>query len=73
MGYGPLGRKELDATERLHFHFIFIFKLSGHKVKVKSFSSLYLYLSCLSVLGGEGDGTPLQYSCLENPMDGGDW
>ena len=20
---------------------------------------------------GEGDGTPLQYSCLENPMDGG--
>ena len=22
---------------------------------------------------GEGNGTPLQYSCLENPMDGGDW
>ena len=22
---------------------------------------------------GEGDGTPLQYSCLENPMDRGDW
>ena len=21
---------------------------------------------------GEGNGTPLQYSCLENPMDGGD-
>ena len=21
----------------------------------------------------EGNGTPLQYSCLENPMDGGDW
>ena len=20
---------------------------------------------------GEGDGTPLQHSCLENPMDGG--
>jgi len=20
-----------------------------------------------------GDGTPLQYSCLENPMDGGAW
>ena len=27
--------------------------------------------SYLSV--GEGDGTPLQYSCLENPMDGGAW
>ena len=22
---------------------------------------------------GEGDGTPLQYSCLEAPMDGGAW
>ena len=22
---------------------------------------------------GEGNGTPLQYSCLENPMDGGPW
>ena len=21
----------------------------------------------------EGNGTPLQYSCLENPMDEGDW
>ena len=23
--------------------------------------------------GGEGNGTPLQYSCLENRMDGGAW
>ena len=22
---------------------------------------------------GEGNGTPLQYSCLENLMDGGAW
>ena len=22
---------------------------------------------------GEGNGTPLQYSCLENPMDAGAW
>ena len=22
---------------------------------------------------GEGNGNPLQYSCLENPMDGGPW
>ena len=27
----------------------------------------------LSDWTGEGDGTPLQYSCLENPMDGGAW
>ena len=28
-------------------------------------------LSLLSF--GEGNGTPLQYSCLENPMDKGAW
>ena len=22
---------------------------------------------------GQGNGNPLQYSCLENPMDGGAW
>ena len=27
----------------------------------------------LEVLVGEGNGTPLQYSCLENPTDGGAW
>ena len=27
----------------------------------------------LSNVLGEGDGTTLQYSCLENPMDGGAW
>ena len=25
------------------------------------------------ILFGEGNGSPLQYSCLENPMDGGAW
>ena len=24
-------------------------------------------------VSGEGNGTPLQYSCLENSMDGGVW
>ena len=26
-----------------------------------------------SIYFGEGNGTPIQYSCLENPMDGGAW
>ena len=26
-----------------------------------------------TLTNGEGNGTPLQYSCLENPMDGGAW
>ena len=32
--------------------------------------------SCLGIyrrIFGEGNGTPLQHSCLENPMDGGAW
>ena len=31
------------------------------------------YLLLTDVNPGEGNGTPLQYSCLENPMDGGAW
>ena len=27
----------------------------------------------LAHMHGEGSGTPLQHSCLENPMDGGAW
>ena len=27
----------------------------------------------INQLIGEGNGNPLQYSCLENPMDGGAW
>ena len=30
-------------------------------------------LQYISKYIGEGDGTQLQYSCLENPMDGGAW
>ena len=32
-----------------------------------------LFNICAAVHGREGNGTPLQYSCLENPMDGGVW
>ena len=32
-----------------------------------------MYLDHSQEPGGEGNGTPLQYSCLENSMDGGAW
>ena len=41
-----------------------------------SFTFFYLHIHTSihpSVFIGEGNGTPLQYSCLENPMDGGAW
>ena len=32
-----------------------------------------VYINCVPLVynSEEGNGTPLQYSCLENPMDGG--
>ena len=35
--------------------------------------SCYHYLNHIIYSLGEGNGTSLQYSCLENPMDGGAW
>ena len=35
----------------------------------ENFSNLFLIIHFI----GEGNGNPLQYSCLENPMDGGAW
>ena len=42
---------------------------------ITEFVFLNSYSICMRFLlaGGEGNGTPLQYSCLENPMDGGAW
>ena len=36
-------------------------------------SQFTYYWSLVRRILGEGNGTPLQYSCLENPIDGGDW
>ena len=33
----------------------------------------FLEICYLTFINGEGNGTPLQYTCLENPMDGGAW
>ena len=32
-----------------------------------------MFQAYLYQISGEGNGTPLQYFCLENPMDGGAW
>ena len=36
-------------------------------------SHVLSHLIFLIILSGEGNGTPLQYFCLENPTDGGAW
>ena len=37
------------------------------------FSNMYFDLTRSVQIIGEGNGTPLQCCCLENPMDGGAW
>ena len=34
---------------------------------------VFIFAIWLFIVFGEGNGTPLQYSCLENPMDRGVW
>ena len=58
----------------LEINFICEHKLKNSILKNKRLAYLVL-LSTEKLLHydyiGEGNGTPLQYSCLENPMDGG--
>ena len=35
--------------------------------------AIIFFLHLVRRLSGEGNGTPLQYSCLANPTDGGAW
>ena len=65
--YSPWGHKKLDMIQLLNRGFP-----GGSEVKVSACNAGYLG----SIPGsgrypGEGHGNPLQYSCLENPMDGG--
>ena len=46
---------------------VYLLQFSVSLYKLWAFVFIYL------LLDGEGNGTPLQYSCLENPMDGGAW
>ena len=45
---------------------------SGTQLSDKHFSGTNIY-RVAGTGAGEGNGTPLQYLCLENPVDGGAW
>ena len=42
-------------------------------MNISDFDPVSRKLTSSSLTIGEDNGTPLQYSCLENPMDGGAW
>ena len=55
-----------------------------HNATVKDHPQIFMYVSHVYMIHsiiarsygncyGEGNGNPLQYCCLENPMDGGAW
>ena len=43
------------------------------ELRVVKFREVTTYICSPMIIWGEGSGTPLQYSCLENPRDGGAW
>ena len=51
----------------------YIPKLYKDLYAVKSLKYGYYFNNRNKFMVGEGNGTPLQYSCLENPMNGGAW
>ena len=74
MGYSPWGHKESDTTEPLTL------SLSGASLVAQTVMN---ESACnagdsgsileLRISPGEGNGNPLQYSCLENSIDRGAW
>ena len=63
-----------NQKDRIIVYQFFSVFLGGSEVKVSASNAGDLGL----ILGsgrspGEGNGNPLQYSCLENPMDGEVW
>ena len=70
------GIQQSDSVTRTHVSILFPFSL--FQSIQQSCLCYAIGPCCLSIVYivvciGEGNGTPLQYSCLENPMDGGAW
>ena len=61
MGCHPWGHEEPGMTEQLTLSLL------------QGCVHLHSFTRSKQRGGGEGSGTPLQYSCLENPMDRGAW
>ena len=65
----------IHGTTRMNFENFMLSERSHlQKVQLMHHSCLFsLYIFRMRKSIGEGDGTPLQYSCLENPTDGRAW
>ena len=73
--YSPWGRKRVSLTEHTRTAwYLPCWKVSLH-LKTNKNQLLFQFFFFLNVLhiNGEGNGNPLQHSCLENPVDRGAW
>ena len=52
---------------------IALFICYSYRYNIKEKQQKYVLMEDCKRQLGEGNGTPLQDSCLENPMDGGAW
>ena len=70
MQYSPNGWQRFKCLWGVQFILMFLWTAN-----FPNFCNLYTSKRLISNISwvptGEGNGTPLQYSCLENPMDGG--
>ena len=73
--YSPWGRKESDTTEQLHIHYVLLPPQVVLVVEnLPANAEGIRLMASITVLGrspGRVHDNPLQYSCLENPMDRG--
>ena len=71
--HSPWGYKESATTERLSTRHSIGFP-GGSDGKAFAYNAGDLgSIPGLGRFPGEGNGSPLQYPCLEKPMDGGAW
>ena len=61
---------QVNSTKHLGKSYHILLKLF-QKITEEAILMNFFYKTSITM--GEGDGTPPQYSCLENPMDGGAW
>ena len=63
----------LSLPPILHSTLLGLHRAGSEALFADSSFPLAVYLTQVVSVRGEGNGTPLQYSCLENPMDGRAW
>ena len=73
-----LGREDILEKETATHSSILAWKIPwmeepGRLLQVHGVAKSRTRLSEFTHMIGEGNSSPLQYSCLENPMDGGAW